>query len=180
VSQNPSSEGPHGTSRYGMDTLGGVVLAVGIVCIVLSFFGAGIDPMLFTLPFIVGIVLVIYTAYRASSTDLAARAKENTAFTAHFKLHDASERAQAKKDRAEKRADAKEQAKARKEARQKNRQDDANARKAEEASVRDAQEHPGTITEDCPNCGQSLRLPQGKGAIRVTCPKCKNAFVMHT
>lgn len=171
---------PRGTSRYGMDTLGGVLLVAGLLCIVLSFFGAGVDPMLFTLPFIVGVVLVVFVAYRASSTDLAARAKENTAFTSKFKRQDAAERGKAKRARQAKREDAKEQAQARKKEREQNRRDDETARKREEAAAHDAQEHPGTITEHCPHCGQSLRLPEGKGAIRVTCPKCKNAFILHT
>lgn len=173
-------ETPRGTSRYGMDALGGVLLVVGILCVLLSFFGAGVDPMLFTLPFIVGVVLVVYVAYRASSTDLAARAKENTAFTAHFKAADSEQRQQAKREREQKRADAKAQAEARKKEREQNRRDDENARKAEEAAERDAQEHPGTLTAHCPTCGQSLRVPTGKGAIRITCPKCKNAFILHT
>ena len=28
----------------------------------------------------------------------------------------------------------------------------------------------------CPQCGQSLSVPKGKGALRVTCPKCRNRF----
>lgn len=28
----------------------------------------------------------------------------------------------------------------------------------------------------CPACGQRVRVPRGKGKIRVTCPKCNNKF----
>lgn len=28
----------------------------------------------------------------------------------------------------------------------------------------------------CAQCGQSLRVPKGKGTVKVTCPKCKHSF----
>ncbi len=28
----------------------------------------------------------------------------------------------------------------------------------------------------CKQCGQSLRVPKGKGSVKVTCPKCKRSF----
>lgn len=28
----------------------------------------------------------------------------------------------------------------------------------------------------CKQCGQSLRVPKGKGTVKVTCPKCKTSF----
>lgn len=28
----------------------------------------------------------------------------------------------------------------------------------------------------CKQCGQSLRVPKGKGTVKVTCPKCKHSF----
>lgn len=28
----------------------------------------------------------------------------------------------------------------------------------------------------CPKCGQEVRVPKGKGHIRITCPKCRESF----
>ncbi len=28
----------------------------------------------------------------------------------------------------------------------------------------------------CPSCGQEVRVPKGKGKIRITCPKCRAQF----
>lgn len=32
----------------------------------------------------------------------------------------------------------------------------------------------------CPQCGATVRVPKGKGKIKITCPKCKTAFVRNT
>ena len=29
----------------------------------------------------------------------------------------------------------------------------------------------------CPHCGQSLRVPRGRGKISITCPKCSTQFI---
>jgi len=29
----------------------------------------------------------------------------------------------------------------------------------------------------CKTCGQSLRVPKGKGKVKVTCPKCHTSFI---
>ncbi len=32
----------------------------------------------------------------------------------------------------------------------------------------------------CPSCSQTVRVPRGKGKIKITCPKCKNTFIRNT
>lgn len=32
----------------------------------------------------------------------------------------------------------------------------------------------------CSSCGQTIRVPKGKGRIQITCPKCKNTFIKKT
>lgn len=32
----------------------------------------------------------------------------------------------------------------------------------------------------CSQCGQQLRVPKGKGKIKITCPKCKNEIIKRT
>lgn len=32
----------------------------------------------------------------------------------------------------------------------------------------------------CPSCNQTLRVPKGKGKIRITCPKCKTELLRKT
>lgn len=29
----------------------------------------------------------------------------------------------------------------------------------------------------CPNCGQKIRMPRGKGKVEISCPKCHNKFI---
>ncbi len=32
----------------------------------------------------------------------------------------------------------------------------------------------------CTECGQQLRVPKGKGKVKITCPKCKNSIIKRT
>ena len=29
----------------------------------------------------------------------------------------------------------------------------------------------------CPNCGQKIRIPRGRGKVEIRCPKCSNKFI---
>ena len=43
--------------------------------------------------------------------------------------------------------------------------------------VRDRKTH---VYLKCPSCKQTLRLPRGKGKLKVSCPKCKTEFYKTT
>ena len=43
--------------------------------------------------------------------------------------------------------------------------------------IRDRKTH---VYLKCPNCKQTLRLPKGRGKLKVTCPKCKTEFIKTT
>lgn len=38
------------------------------------------------------------------------------------------------------------------------------------------QEHKDYVHYKCPSCGQKVRVPRGKGKVRITCPKCHTRF----
>lgn len=50
----------------------------------------------------------------------------------------------------------------------------AKATKEKEKQRKQANIH--SVIFKCENCGQSLRVPQGKGKIKITCSKCHHVF----
>lgn len=41
------------------------------------------------------------------------------------------------------------------------------------AAIKETQEY---VHLTCPQCGQKVRIPRGKGKVRITCPKCHARF----
>jgi ribosomal protein S27E len=50
------------------------------------------------------------------------------------------------------------------------------AKRRQEAATRRAQRATHKFFR-CPKCRQTVRVPRGKGKIRITCPKCGEVFV---
>ena len=53
------------------------------------------------------------------------------------------------------------------------------ARRKKEAAARRAQRATHRFYR-CPKCRQTVRVPRGKGKIRITCPKCGETFIKKT
>ncbi|MBR4623678.1 MAG: hypothetical protein IKO45_03900 [Clostridia bacterium] len=55
-------------------------------------------------------------------------------------------------------------------------------RKKENGSVMDlfSKKEAGYRYFRCPDCSQKIRVPKGKGKIRITCPKCGHRFEKNT
>ncbi len=98
----------------------------------------------------IAIILVAVAAWRMLSTNTAKRRTENEKFLSFFRS--------LKKD-PEKARKKEEEKKARRE------------RKEDEKTH---------AYFRCPECGKELRVPRGKGKIRITCPHCSHQFIEKT
>ena len=52
-------------------------------------------------------------------------------------------------------------------------------RKSNELSTRRRQKETHKFFK-CPKCRQTVRVPKGKGKVRITCPKCGEVFIKET
>lgn len=116
--------------RNGADELGNTVVALSLVALLINVFART------RVLAVAALVMAIYSCWRMSSKNVAARRKENRDFLKAF--------APVLRWIKNPRASMKEQR---------------------------AYKH---LT--CPNCGQQMRVPRGKGKMRVTCPKCQTKF----
>ena len=175
----------HMVGRNGGDAISRVCLVVAIVLVVLSFFCVGISPFLYVLVLLLGIAAAVYAALRMNSRNVAARQAENEAFVGFFQRF-------GRKDEQDARAEAREERRARRarenraERRERVERDYAD----EEPAYREPEPQPEPepepaaqpekVTVTCDSCGQHLRVPAGKGNIKVRCPKCQNVFQLFT
>ena len=96
------------------------------------------------------IVFVAVAAWRMLSTNVAKRRAENEKFLSLFRAF---------------------------------RKDPEKARRKEEEKRRKAQRKEDEKTHayfSCPECRKELRVPRGKGKIKITCPHCGHQFIKKT
>ena len=172
----------HMVGRNGGDAISRVCLIVAIVLVVLSFFCVGINPFLYVLVLLLGIAAAVYAALRMNSRDVAARQAENEAFLGLFQRFGSREDEQAEAAREERRARREQRARERaeREAQQDYEYEDQQAPEPEPEPQSEPAAAPEKVTVTCDSCGQHLRVPAGKGNIKVRCPKCQNVFQLFT
>ena len=116
--------------RYGNDELGNVCMAIALPLVLVNIF---VNSVWLSL---VALVPILYSCFRLSSRNIAARRAENRAFLKA--LGPAANW--------------------------------VSRPKATFAELRNYKH----LT--CPSCGKRMRVPRGKGKMRVTCPSCGDKF----
>lgn len=145
--------------RYGVDSLTTLLGGAGMVLALIGTL-ADIDPLMWA-----AIAVVVVALLRAFSKNIDARAKENAAFASFAaKIPGLSSLTAKLNGGAQSGSSSYTSA-------------DRSARKAElERNKRMAKkmwkERKTSSFLKCPQCGQVLSVPKGKGKLRVTCPKC--------
>lgn len=140
--------------RNGADELSATLIVGGIaVFLAYPIFDAKLIQGCIVL---LGIFLIALGVWRAFSTNIAKRRGENATFM-NF-IHTPS-----KEEKAARKAMA-EQAKAAEKAKREKRKEDLKTH----------------VFYNCPKCHQELRVPRGKGKIRIKCPKCGEQFIKKT
>lgn len=136
--------------RYGMDELGRFLLIVSMIAILLSNFR---HLHILYLP---GLLILAYTYFRIMSRNPFKRQQENQKYIA-FRQHFSRRKSTAGTTsgwRSKKTGTW---------------QADAGAQDASQYNF-----------YRCRNCGQTVRVPKGKGTLKITCPSCGNSFIDRT
>ena len=147
--------------RYGNDEFSQFLMIAGIVVIFASnFLRIG---LLHTL----GWVMLIYAYFRVMSKNISKRQQENFKFLqVKAKLLNRNSAGGAGKN-----TSAKAGWRQRK------------AQKQQQTDYRQYQQEADVENYNyyrCRNCGQIVRVPKGKGTVKITCPECKNTFTDRT
>lgn len=153
------------TGRNGSDELSALLILIAILLwVVYPFF-----PWRWAQ---IGILIlagaaIVWSVVRMLSTNLTQRRAENERvkrFFSHFKKKEASSYKRVEDDERKREKEEKEEFKrAKREAKQREREDRKTHRYFE-----------------CPSCKKRLRVPKGKGKIRITCPHCGEKFERRT
>ncbi len=142
--------------RYGNDEFSQFLMIAGIVVIFASNF------LRIGLLHTIGWVMLFYAYFRVMSRNIPKRQQENFKFLqmkAKF-LGGRNKNTSAKSSWKQKRAQKQQQA--------------DYSQKQQQADVENYNYY------RCRNCGQIVRVPKGKGTVKITCPECKNTFTDRT
>ena len=154
--------------RYGVDVLTYVLALLGLILsLIASLFGLGILSW-------ISIAIIVFALFRAFSKNIASRSSENDKFCSFAEkvpllnklvayLGGATTSGSDYSYAASAASYERQAQRSRKKA-ERERQQRINKMKWENRDT--------TKYLKCPNCGQTLSVPKGKGKIRVTCPKC--------
>jgi len=142
--------------RYGNDQFSQFLMITGLILLIASnFFRIG---LIHTLAW----VMLFYAYFRVMSRNIAKRQQENFKFLnlkAKFLKKGANNTSKQSSWKQRK------------------------AQKKQQADYSQYQQQADTENYNyyrCRNCGQVVRVPKGKGTVKITCPECKNTFTDRT
>lgn len=141
--------------RYGMDSFGRFLLIVSLIAVLLSNFRF---LHLFYFP---AILLLVYVYFRMMSKNLYKRQKENQRFLSIKAKISGKHGGLWGRFRG-------------------SRKSPGSSWDSGCASGRTAGDNSQYNFYRCRSCGQVIRVPKGKGTLKITCPKCGNSFVDRT
>ena len=142
---------PFFSGRNGADELSVTLVVISVIV----FLAAPIfdEKYIQGIFLLLGGILFVLGILRSFSTNIGKRRHENQVFLDLFRAETKEEKERRKKEEEEKR----EREKLRKERRKEEEKTHAFFR--------------------CPQCGKELRVPKGKGKIKIRCPNCSHEFI---
>ena len=145
---------PFFSGRNGADELSVTLVILGVVLFLAApIFDERIIQGIFIL---LGGVSAFFGIFRSLSKNVGKRRSENIAFVNFFRSESDAEKEQ------------------------KMREKEAKKKAEEERKARRKEEEKTHAFFKCPQCGKELRVPRGKGKIRIKCPNCGEQFIRKT
>ena len=145
---------PFFSGRNGADELSVTLVILGVVLFLAApIFDERIIQGIFIL---LGGVSAFFGVFRSLSKNVGKRRSENIAFVNFFRRESEAEKEQKKREK------------------------EAKKKAEEERKARRKEEEKTHAFFKCPQCGKELRVPRGKGKIRIKCPNCGEQFIRKT